>query len=425
MNIRFFHLADIHLGYEQYGSPHRYNDFYQSFERAVDDALQERVDFVLLAGDLFHQRVISPQTLLQAEHQLERLRGASIPVIGVMGNHERPHYRHGASWLDYLAARGLLILLAPLYTSEGVLTFEPYHAGRGGYVDLGNVRIYGLPYYGSITPHVLADAATFLQDAHRTVTPAFTIVITHAGLEGSLPHFTANLTMEHIAPLRPYVNYLALGHVHKPFQKDGWVYNPGSLEPVTLTDVDYPGGAYLVEVNIGSSPTIQAHHRRYAVRPFLRFSLRVSDFASPEALYAGVERHLSAQRGHKDTKPVVEYLLEGVLQFDRHALDLSIIEEMVKAAFNPIVALVRNQTVPAEYEMSDMEQLSRPELEHRVFTNLLARDSRYRDKADEWAKLVGELKQMALEKRKADAIIHHLRANISTMTEGEHADHPH
>jgi exonuclease SbcD len=48
--MRFMHVADIHLGYQQYGSRERFNDFSRVFLHIVDQAVEQRVDFVLLDG---------------------------------------------------------------------------------------------------------------------------------------------------------------------------------------------------------------------------------------------------------------------------------------------------------------------------------------------------------------------------------------
>ena len=51
--MKFIHAADLHLGYRQYGLAERFNDFSRVFRHIVDQAIEQQVDFVLLAGDLF------------------------------------------------------------------------------------------------------------------------------------------------------------------------------------------------------------------------------------------------------------------------------------------------------------------------------------------------------------------------------------
>ena len=88
MHFKFLHFGDCHLGYRQYDHPDRANDFYRALRHVIDAALAEQVDFVILAGDLFHKRAIDALTLNQAVTQLERLQQAGIPCIAVEGNHE-------------------------------------------------------------------------------------------------------------------------------------------------------------------------------------------------------------------------------------------------------------------------------------------------------------------------------------------------
>ena len=114
MKCKFLHLSDVHLGYQQYNCKERFNDFGRAFLHIVDRAISERVDFVVLAGDLFQKRAIDPPTLLQAIEGLSRLKGAGIPVAAVEGNHERAHYRDVFSWMDFLADRGYFALLNPV-----------------------------------------------------------------------------------------------------------------------------------------------------------------------------------------------------------------------------------------------------------------------------------------------------------------------
>src|SRR5262249_13962811 len=96
MAISFLHAADIHLdsplrGLEQYehapaerirGATRR------AFERLIDLALERRVDFVLIAGDLYDGDWRDYNTGLYLARQLGRLRDAAIPVFVIAGNHD-------------------------------------------------------------------------------------------------------------------------------------------------------------------------------------------------------------------------------------------------------------------------------------------------------------------------------------------------
>ena len=96
MAITFLHAADIHLdsplrGLERYehapverirGATRR------AFERMIDLAVERRVDFVLIAGDLYDGDWRDYNTGLYLAKQLGRLRDANIPVYIISGNHD-------------------------------------------------------------------------------------------------------------------------------------------------------------------------------------------------------------------------------------------------------------------------------------------------------------------------------------------------
>ena len=94
--MRFIHAADIHLdsplrGLESYpGAPAERLRIAtrQAFDRVVDLCLDERVDFLVVAGDLFDTDVKDFHAALAAASQLRRLDQAGIPVYLILGNHD-------------------------------------------------------------------------------------------------------------------------------------------------------------------------------------------------------------------------------------------------------------------------------------------------------------------------------------------------
>src|SRR5436305_14032891 len=103
MRASFIHLADTHLGYEQYGVRERFNDFSRAFWNITEDAANRQVDFVIIAGDLFNQRAIDALTLIHAIEELKQLEERGILGIAIEGNHDRRYYREGVSCLQFIA----------------------------------------------------------------------------------------------------------------------------------------------------------------------------------------------------------------------------------------------------------------------------------------------------------------------------------
>lgn len=413
MKCKFLHLSDVHLGYQQYNHKERFNDFGRAFLHIVDQAVCERVNFVVLGGDLFQKRAIDPPTLLQAVGGLGQLKEAGIPVVAVEGNHEHAHYRDTFSWMDFLAERGYLALLNPASFREGVPELSAWDGQQGAYLDIvEGVRVYGLKHYGAVTDRVVDGLARALADADHS-SLEYVILVMHAGLEGVLPHYSATLTHSQLAPLRGYVDYLALGHIHKPFEREDWIYNPGSPETCGLDEAAWPErGYYLVEVETGQVPKHKARLVRNPRRPFLRLALSVDTCESPEALQAAVEEYVRRQAAdHSDhLQPVLELAIEGVLPFERRELDLKRLETIVQDAFDPLLVRISNRTLPAEYEVSGDETKSRAELERQVIEDLVERDARHRHLAADWAEIILNVKRLALEGTSPEGILDYLES---------------
>jgi len=413
MKCKFLHLSDVHLGYQQYNHKERFNDFGRAFLHVVDQAVAERVDFVILGGDLFQKRAIDPPTLVQAMEGLGRLKEAGIPVAAVEGNHEHAHYRDVFSWMEFLADRGYLALLNPTI-HEGKITLTPWNGIQGAYLDLaGGVRIYGVKYYGASTARVVEGLIEALDGTdHRDL--EYSLLILHAGLEGVLPNYSAVLTHAQVAPLHAYVDYLALGHIHKPFEREDWIYNPGSPETCSVDEVAWPErGYYLVEVDTAQTPKHRARLIPNPRRAFLRLALNVDSCASPAALYAAVERCVKAEAGrHAGSQPVVELALEGVLPFHHHELDVKQLESIVQAALDPLLVRIANRSVPTEYEVGGDETKPRAELEREVIEDLVERDARYRPSAADWTDVILEVKRMALEGTSPAGIVEYLETAV-------------
>src|SRR3972149_747737 len=94
--MKFIHVADIHLdsplrGLERYeGAPvaELRGATREALESLVRVSLEERVDFVLIAGDVYDGDWRDYNTGLFFARQMTRLREAGIPVLLIRGNHD-------------------------------------------------------------------------------------------------------------------------------------------------------------------------------------------------------------------------------------------------------------------------------------------------------------------------------------------------
>jgi DNA repair exonuclease SbcCD nuclease subunit len=443
MRASFIHVADTHLGNEQYGVRERFNDFSRSFWDIMQDAVRRQVDFVVIAGDLFHKRAIDAQTLIHAIEGLKKLKELHIPVLAIEGNHDRSYYREGISWLQFLCYGEYLTLLDPRM-QNGAPVLERWRADsmQGAYVDLlgGKLRVYGLKWQGAATARSMEGLARTLAEAREQEQAEgveYRLLMMHTGIDGIMPRMQGLPTQSQFEPLKQHIDYLALGHVHKPFEIGGWIYNPGSTETCGAEEAAWEDrGYYYVEIDTEQPARIinpdaqeKRHHAEHLVsqrRPFVRHALEVDGLNEPEAIYARLEeycRREGPRHYHDAFRPLVQVQLQGTLAFDADALDLARMEEMVRIYFTPLHVRIDNHTNDRDYlpDPGDLDGRDRStwhELERRIFEDLLGRDSRYLSAREQWGSVLSQLKEMALEKQEPKMIAQFLRERRAALLEG-------
>src|SRR5215475_1930334 len=425
--VKFLHIADIHLGIRRYRSEDRARDFFYAWRDCIERyALAEKVRFVLIAGDFFDARKVEPQAMNQAMYCLSRLREAGIPVIAIEGNHDCHESESKFSWLRSLSQWGYIKLLEPVY-DDGVVNLVPWDDKKreGSYIDIDGIRIFGSVWYGSTVGKSLPALIDQLREHHSP--RHFNVMMLHTDVEGQINRPIPALPVAEINKLRSYVDYLALGHTHKSFEIDGWVYNPGSLEACSVDEYANVRGAFLVEVVDGKHTALLV--RDYHQRPVLRLSFDVSGYLTPEELRETLFSQLRGEvvpHNSSDAEadagtdaggeaPVIELTMRGRLGFKSSLLEIHRLREEIKKEFNPLLVMMKNQTVPVEYAVAAglSEGVSRPERERRVIEDLIARDSRFRDQAQALAALVIEAKRLALSDEPPPRIVEMIERKIA------------
>jgi DNA repair exonuclease SbcCD nuclease subunit len=436
-------MADTHLGYEQYGVRERFLDFSRSFWQITEEAVHRNVDFVVIAGDLFNKRSIDAMTLIHAIEGLRKLKERNIPVIAIEGNHDRSFYRDSASWLQFLCHQEYLILLQPRM-QDGAPLIEPWEPATmlGAYVDLlaGKLRVYGLHWQGAAIQKSIDGLARALGEQRVSEDARgieYRLLMMHTGIDGIVPRVQGLPTRGQMQALHERIDYLALGHVHKPYEFDGWIYNPGSPETCSAEEAQWEDrGYYYVEIDTDEperiiDPAREARlHRAERVpnirRTYVRHEIRVDTLPDPQALYARLEEYCRREgpRYRDDDKPpLVLISLTGTLSFDAGSLDQNYMDEIVRQHFQPLFHRIDDHTsdqdyVPGEGEIDGRDRSLWHELERRIFEDLVAtRDNRYLPAKEQWGSVLTSLKQRALTKEEPQQIAQYLREQRNTLFE--------
>lgn len=405
---KFLHVADVHLGFDRYDRPERTTDFFLAFKDALEKyAIAPAVDFVLIAGDLFEHRHILPATLNQAEICLDLLQEAGIPALTIEGNHDNLPYGTKTSWLRYLAESGKIILLEPS-EDDSEQVYQPWdkHHRRGGYIDLEcGVRVFGSRWYGASAPQAIRQLATAM--THLPAGPQHTVMLFHHGLEGQIARYSGALRYADVLPLKEAgVDYLALGHIHKNYSIENWIFNPGSVEANSIAEGQdqNPRGVYLVEM--GSTGIDAELKRDYYQRPILRLKLEANKQQTQAELEQAAKAYVqtTAKTG-KTQDAIVELRIQGQLGFNRLDLNVRELRQILHQECDALIFILKYEATGTEYQTplpKGEEAPTRAVIEQQVFEDLLAANVYYAPQAPQLAKGLIALKEQILSNQSVE-----------------------
>jgi DNA repair exonuclease SbcCD nuclease subunit len=244
--LTLLHLADIHFDTIYAGRTldlrRRLREAQQTaFERAVDRALEEPVNAVLIAGDLFDAERLGLMTEIALLDQLRRLEAASIPVVYATGDHDPGPTRGRAASIDWPAnvhlVRSADPRVIPLTDDDGERIGQVVAVGHPRAQVSENLAIRfpeaetDLPTVGLLHAH--------LEDAEDAPTHDRYAPCTAADLQ------------------RPGYDYWALGHIHRGQQVNADVpaYYAGNLQGRNPDETGVKGGL-LVRIPPNGPPDV-------------------------------------------------------------------------------------------------------------------------------------------------------------------------
>lgn len=194
--FRFIHTADLHLDAPLRSLALKDEDLAdlvgnatrRAIERIVDLCLEEGVDALLIAGDLYDGDIRSMKTAAFLVGEMERLHQAGISVFLIRGNHD---------------AESVLTRELELPSNVHVFT------GHGGTVELSDqgVAIHGASFSKPHAPESL------LPKFKEPVSGYFNIGMLHTSLAGAAGHDTYAPCSVNDLQSHGF-DYWALGHVH-------------------------------------------------------------------------------------------------------------------------------------------------------------------------------------------------------------------
>lgn len=233
------HLADLHLGYRQYGLIERENDIYEAFEEAVDKIIAEHAKIVIISGDLFNSPRPPIRALYHVKRNLEKLNSRGIDVFCILGDHDLP--RRAGEYSPIMLFKG-----ESLHHVDGKIVERK--------LDGNTLIITGVDK----TPLTASDRVRELTEKlskEIQAKPGKRILVAHIPVHGISGEFCLD-------DLPTGYNYYALGHEHirKLLPKNsGLAAYPGSIDILARDEIAEwkreGKGFYLVDLS-GSEPVV-------------------------------------------------------------------------------------------------------------------------------------------------------------------------
>ena len=292
LGMRFLHTSDWHLGRSLHRADLR--EAQAAFlDHLVETARSERVDAVLVAGDVYDRAIPPVDSVELYEQALARLRATGARVILISGNHDSARRLGVNSAL--IDASGVHLRTRPAGLAVPVLLAD----------EEGEVAVYGVPYLEpalGISSEGLADDGAGTRSHAYVLSAALgliradaaargttrTVVLAHAWVtNGRDEHERAETAMRQAsaserdisvggigyvpASLFAGFSYVALGHLHgRQTLAENMRYS-GSPLPYSFSERDHKKGTWLVETGIGGKTSVEwvpapVHKRLTALR---------------------------------------------------------------------------------------------------------------------------------------------------------------
>lgn len=274
--MKILHFADAHIDMANYGRhdpetglPLRVLDFLKSLDTIVDAAISEKVDLVIFAGDTYKDRSPAPTYQREWGKRIYRLSEAQIPTLLLVGNHDlspATGRAHALQEYNTLQVPHIHVLDKPRFLSADELGL-PVQVIALPWVSRSGMMAYS-QMSGEESEKIYEKLEDLLSDFVETsfekVDENLPVILTaHASVQGAI--FGAertvmlgnDLVLSGSLVKDPRLDYVALGHIHKPQDLNENahppVIYPGSIERVDFGEAKDKKFYIIAEVDKGKT----------------------------------------------------------------------------------------------------------------------------------------------------------------------------
>ena len=288
--LNILHFADAHIDMANYGRhdpvsglPTRVMDFLKSLDIIVDTAIAEKVDLVLFAGDAYKDRNPAPTFQREWGRRIMRLSRAGIPTLLLVGNHDLSPAlgrAHALEPFNTLEVPNVWVLDRPQFLKPedlGGLPLQlialPWISRSGLVANLGLKVANPAQVYEEMEKRLTDLVQNWLEEADPSLP---VILAAHASVQGAkfgcerMVMLGADLVLPGSLVKDPRLDYVALGHIHKPQNLNENthppVIYPGSIERVDFGEVK--DEKFFVLARVAPRKTSVEWRKLDGIRPF-------------------------------------------------------------------------------------------------------------------------------------------------------------
>ncbi|NOY98852.1 MAG: exonuclease SbcCD subunit D [Chloroflexi bacterium] len=338
--MRILHFADAHIDMANYGRhdpesglPLRVLDFLKSLDVIVDAAIGEKVDLVIFAGDAYKDRTPAPTYQREWGKRIIRLSQAGIPTLLLVGNHDLSPATGRANAIqefDTLRVPNVRVLAKPEFLGPDDLGLPlqvislPWVSRSGLMAALNVSGVDPAQVYAEIEERLSGLVNEWLDEADDSLPLVLTA---HASVQGAkygserTVMLGADLVLPGSLVKDERLDYVALGHIHKPQNLNEGahppVIYPGSIERVDFGEAE--DDKFFVIAEVEKHSTKVEWRKLDGIRPFVD---RYIELKSESNITAALKSALPAPGKMRDAivRLVVAYPREWDTLIDEPAL---------------------------------------------------------------------------------------------------------
>lgn len=217
-----------------------------AFTQSINIFIEEGVDYVIHAGDLFEKRSMTSEDSVFVKEEFQRLvnsikekHGKDVSIFIVRGNHDGSFDNNAIDFVKHPLAKYLKVVGESLMRGE-----EEFYAD-------GKIMLAGLPYHPYIS-RVFNNVKPLIGRMFKA-RGLIKILLLHNFIQGyhDVPPGTPSHNCLNISDFKELnVDIVIAGHYHtktKPVEEDGIIFlTPGATEAIDLSD-EGPFGVYIFE----------------------------------------------------------------------------------------------------------------------------------------------------------------------------------